>query len=195
MGIYFDYSDWKIEELTNSIRERITEAKTPLPKKVMKHFICIRYRTGERCYSYGGGNEWIWNHPEFKTREDAVKYIDKLGWVERIGDNMWVDSYSTDTYKDKDGNEVPCHYVIDEYDTEVYEDGDYHIVYTDEERKYLSEALHCIEKARAYMRAYDYASGKCGFGEGSYAETTSKELEKFENEYTEELPDDYYEEE
>lgn len=191
MGRYFDYSDWKIEEISDSIRERLSEAKTLLPKKVMKHFISIRYKTGESSYCCGGGDEWMWNHQEFKTREEAIDYIGKLGWIERIGDNMWINSYSHETYKNKDGYDVRCHYLIEEYDAEVYEDGEHHVEYTDEERGYLSDALYCIEKARVYMRVYDYASDKCGFGGGSYAEMTRKELEKFENEYSEELSDDY----
>lgn len=195
MGRYFEYSDWKIEEITNSIRERIYDAKQPLPKKVMKHFIQIRYKIGSECCTWNSSNTWMWEHDEFTNIDDAISFLNKKNWLKRIDDNMWVDCYNSQTYTDKDGNTIPYHYEIDEYDSEVYEDGEHHTEYTDDERNALSDALICIEKARKYLKAYDRAENNGSFGNGSFSEYVKDELQDFFDNFTEDLPDDYYDNE
>lgn len=189
MGNYFDYRDWKIEELVDSLRETIAESKKPIPPKVTKHFIYIRYKIGEGRYSWGPNNYWASDHYEFKTREDAINFLNSKGWIERTGENMWIDKCYHNPYEDSNGNLVDSHYEIVECDNEVFEDGERHIEYTEEEKKLLSDALYQIEKARVYMRAYDNAMDNCSFGGGSFTECLKDELEKFENEYTESIID------
>lgn len=191
MGRYFDYSDWKIEEITNSIRERIHDSKQPIPKKIIKHFIQIRYKIGDGCYSWSSNN-WMWEHDEFTNREEAITFLNKKSWIERTGENMWVDCCNNQTYTDKEGNVIPYHYEIEEYDSEIYEDGEYHTEYTDKEKNALSEALLCIEKARIYLKAFDRAENNASFGSDSFCEYLKEEFEDFFEHFTEELPEDYY---
>lgn len=189
MGRYFDYQDWRIEDIANSIRERLEEARTPLPPKVKKHRIIIRHKVGDGCYVIEPGESWMYEHDEFTSRNEAIDYLNSLHWLEKVGDNAWVDIYST--FGDKANL-----YEINEYDSEVYADEQYHIDYSQEEIKYLSDALKCIEKARVYMKEYDSAENNCSFGkDGSFKNNLEKSLEKFENEYTESLPEDYHKDE
>lgn len=189
MGRYFDYSDWSLEELCNHIRDRIEESKKPIPPKVMKHSVSIVYRVGEGCYSYPTYGYFSYPHmPDFKNRHEAEDYLDKCGWIEKKGDNFWVDTCEKQTYKDKDGNDVYYHYEIRESDYEAYEDDEFHTEYSDEEKQKLSEALYMIEKARVYMSVYDYCCDNGCFGHGDFSDELKEELEKFEKNFTEELP-------
>lgn len=190
MGRYFEYKDWEIEEITNAMRERLAEARQPLPEKVKKHCVSIRYRTGK--YSYSWWNNEILSKSDFSSFKEAADYLDSLDWIERLGDNMWVEKIGCpDRYDDEDGNSIPCHYMIYEYDCEVYVDGEYHTEYTDDDRKALEDGLYCVEKARVYMRAFDHACDNGSFG-GSFSESLRDDFEKFEKEYTEDLPSDWY---
>lgn len=192
MGRYFDYRDWDLDEICNSLRERIAEAKVPIPPKVPVHSVSIVYRTSaESCsYTHSLSYSYIYERHNFTTREEAEEYIDKCAWIKKLGDNFWVDLDEKDTYIDKEGNKVLRHYEIHESDYEQYADGEWHTEYSDEEKKLLSETLFTIERARAYMRAYDHCCDQCSFGEGRYVQEVKEELEQFEKEYTEELPPD-----
>ena len=192
MGRYFDYSDWTLDEICMDIRRRIAESKETIPPKVMRHYVSIVYRTEHNCYTY---SHYLYKSTDFNSRKDAEDYLAKCGWIKKIDDNFWVDIAEKETYKDPDGNPVLKHYEIREYDCEEYEDGEHHIEYSEEEKKALSQTLLAIETARAYMRAYDYTSDECGFGEGRYAQEVKEEIDKMTKEYTEELPEDYYESE
>lgn len=181
---YFDIRDWDIEEMCDSLRERIAEAKKPLPKRVMKHSVSIILRTSPTSYQ---SPEPYFYRERFQTREEAEKFMDKTPWIERTGDNSWIElgSRNHKTYIDKEGNEVPYHYEINEYDYETWEDDEYHIEYSDSEKKMLSETLYQIEKARIYMDVYDHCCDQGSFGEGHFAQELNERLKKFEEEYNE----------
>lgn len=197
MARYFDYSDWELENLCNSIRERIAESKKPLPPKVMKHGISILKQVSDctfACPMYGVLSYGI--RPEFSTKSQAEKYMRNNGFIE-VSDNFWIEENNPDDikfYTDKDGKETMSHYVIREYDYEVYTDGEYHTEYTEEEKAKLSEALYNIEKGLAYMRAYDHCCDQSSFGGDGFTRDVQEELERFEKTYTEELPEGYFEE-
>lgn len=193
MSRYFDYSDWDIEEVCNHIRERIFESKKTIPPKVMKHFVSIVYRTGESCYSYGCYGLYSYGRmPEFETREDAEKFLDKCAWITKLGDNFWVEDRESRSYDTKDGKTVLCHYEIRESDYEVYEDGGDYIEYTDEEKKQLSDILYIIEKARVCMSVYDHCCDQGSLGGGSFSEELKEELDKFEKDFSEDLPEGWF---
>lgn len=178
MGRYFDYRDNDLEEICDSLRERINEFKKPIPPKKIKHQISILYKISDnswrypysllsRRYSYDG------KYQEFKSKEEAEKFLNSVGWIKRKGDNCWIEENPKD-----DG-----YYEINEYDTEVYEDEETHTEYSEEEKKCLSDALYSIEKARAYIKAYDYCCDQGIFGEGRFSEEVEEELEKFYKNY------------
>lgn len=193
---YFDIHDWNMDELVNNIRERIVESKKDIPPKVVRHYIMIAYKCGESCYTYPNRGYFAYGVvPEFETREEAEEYLDHCSGITRIGENAWVEDGYDDTYELSDGSVERCHYMIRESDCEEYEDGEYHCEYSDEEKDKLSEALYIIEKARVYMKVYDHCCDEYSFGGGSFSDELKEELEKFEEEYTEELPEDYYKEE
>lgn len=193
MGRYFDYSEWNIDELCNHIRERIFESKKPIPKKVMKHYICIVFRTGENCYTYPNYGVFAYGYiPEFKTRKEAEDYLAKHDWIERKGDNCWVEYNEVRYYDLKSGGSEQYHYEIRESDYEEYEDGENYIEYTEEEKNQLSEILYQIERGKVCMSVYDHCCDQGSFGGGSFSEELKEELEKFEKEYTEELPEGWF---
>lgn len=192
MASYFEYKDWDIEDLCDSIRERIHESKQPLPKKVMKHNVSIVFRIGEGSYQYPSRGWFSYDiMPNFITRQDAEKYLDNMGWIKKVKDNFWVEDNETRYYETKNGDSVPYHYEVRESDYENWEDDEYHTEYSEEEKKTLSEALYWIEKARVYMRTYDHCSDQGCFGHGGFSNEVKEELERFEKEYSEELPSDY----
>lgn len=187
MGRYFEYRDWDIEELCDSIRNRIADSKKIIPPIVKKQGVSIIFKTSENSYSYP--HHFNYNYREnksFETKEECLKCLDNTAWVEKIGDNMWIDIQEKRTYTDKDGNEIPYHYEIHEYEYEQYEDGEHYTLYSDEEKKMLSDALYHIEKARIYMQVYDHCSDQGSFGKGSFSDELKEELDKFEKNYNEE---------
>ena len=191
MKYYHDISEWNIEELCNNIRERIAESKKPIPPKVKKHGVSIYQRTGEGCYR-GTYHEFFHFYP-IKSREHAERILNSCSWLEKIGDNMWIEiGGAPEYYECKDGTMKRNHYFIEEYDYEEYEDGKDHVEYSEGEIQALKDTLFNIEKGLAYMRAYDHAEDQGSFGGGAYVEYANDELEKFNEEYTEELPDGYY---
>lgn len=193
MGRYFDYSDWDIEELCNHIRERIYESKKPIPGKVMKHYVSIVYKVGEGCYQYSGYGWFSYgNIPQFKTREEAEEYLDSIAWLTRTGDNSWIEEGRVRHYDTSDGKTERCHYEIRESDYEEYEDGEDHIEYTSDEKRYLSEILYNIEKARCCMDVYDHCCDQGSFGGGSFVKEFEEKISNFNKTYTEELPEDWF---
>ena len=193
---YFDIYDWKLDELVDNIRERIADSKRPIPPKVMRHCIMIVYKCGEDSYSYPNRGYFAYGVvPEFTTRQEAEEYLNHCTGITRVGDNSWVEDGYNETYEKKDGSVENCHYMIRESDYEEYEDGEHHTEYSEEEKRLLSEALYNIEKSRVYMTVYDHCCDQYSFGGGGFSDELKEELEKFEKEYTEELPDDYYKEE
>ena len=191
MGRYFDYREWDFEEICQNLRKRIYESKQPIPKKVMKHSVSILYRISKDCCTYPNTG-WFSYMPEFKTVEDAEKYLESIPGIDKDG-GLWINFQSgkVDTYEDKNGIEVPCHYEIRENDYEVYEDGNYYTEYSDEEKEKLSETLYNIEKMRVYLDVYDHCCDQYSFGNGHFSNELKEELEKFEKNYNEDyIPDE-----
>lgn len=187
---YFDISMWSLDELTDSIRERIRESKKKIPCKVKKHGISIVYIVGVNCYQYPNhGYFGCGMVPEFKSVGEAEMWLDGISWIDREGD-IWVEHGESHVYVDNDGNEVKCHYEIREYDYEEYEDGEEYTEYSEEEKKKLSEVLYLIEKAKVAMSVYDYCCDQWSFGHGGFSDELKEEYEKFEKGYSEDVRED-----
>ena len=187
---YIELREWDIDYICNDIRERIAESKKPIPPKIIKHYISIVYKTGENSYIYPSYGLFSYPHvPDFKSRQEAENFMNCISWLKRIGENSWEEIPVRDKYIDNNGNEINCHYMIRESDYEVYEDEESHTEYSDEEREKLSEALYIIEKAMSYIRAYDYCRDQYCFGNGGFVKELKEELDKFEKNFTEELPE------
>lgn len=187
MGRYFDYNDWSLEEVCNSIRKRISDSKKPIPKKVIRHGVSIIYRTSETSYQSG------WNHLHYvdiEDKEQAIKFLDNCRWLIRVDENMWIDEVDKKTYTTKDGITIPFHFEIKEYDYECYEDGNEYVEYSEREKEDLSRILYLIEKARTCLDVYDHCCDQYSFGEDNFSKELENELYKFEENYTEELPQD-----
>ena len=183
MRYYNDIHEWSIEELCNSIRERIAESKKPIPPKVKKHGVTIYYRLGE--FGYRGTHNEFFHHYPIESREQAERILNGCSWLEKIEDNMWVEKgHASDYYECKDGSMKRQHYFIEEYDYEEYEDGEHHTEYSEGEIQALKDTLFNIEKGLAYMRAYDHAEDQGSFGGGAYVEYANDELEYFNEYYT-----------
>lgn len=189
MGRHFDYKDWELEEICNSIRERIADSKKVIPKKITKKGVNIIYRTSETSYQSG------WNRLHYvniEDKEQAEKYLNNCRWLIKIDENMWIDDCDKHTYTTKDGITIPCHFEIKEYDYECYEDGNDYVEYSDEEKQMLRETLYNIEKARVYLSVYDHCTDQYNFGHGDFSKELKKELEKFDTGFTEDLPPEYF---
>ena len=192
MARWFDYSEWELDEVCNSIRERIRDSKHVLPPKVMRHYVSIMFRISESSYTNPSRIWFSYDQlPHFETRQDAEKYLDSMSWLEKTGVNSWVEEGETRYYDTKDGDSVPVHYEIHENDIEEFEDGEEHVEYSDEEKQKLSEILYLIEKAKVCLDVYDHCSDQWSFGHGQFSEELKERLERFETEFTEELPQDY----
>lgn len=179
MGRCFEYRDYEIERMCEDLVRRLIDAKKPIPPKIKKHCVSIRFRTGEGCFSYPNYG-WFSHLPEFKSWDDAEKFLGKLPDMFRMKPNFWVEEGETRTYETKDGARVLYHYEIHEYDYEEYEDGEYHTEYTPEEIERMKETLKIIDKARVYMKAYDYACDECDFGGGSFDKVMDEHLTNYE---------------
>lgn len=190
MGRYFEYRDWELENICQNLREYIHVSRQPIPAKIKKHCVSILYREGETCYIYPNYGWFSYGVvPEFKTREDAEKYLESLPDIKKI-DGLWVDVSRNEIYETSDGKKIPCHYIVRESDYEVYADDEYHIEFSEEEKQKLSEALYNIEKARVYLRVFDYCCDQSSFGEDRFSNELKEELDKFENNYNEDyIPD------
>lgn len=200
MGRYFEYRDCDIEDMCNSLIRKLIDAKihNPLPPKVKKHAVVIRFKTGECCFSFPSYG-WMTKLPEFKSYDDAERFLNRTTGLFKMGANFWVDEGETRSYPTSDGPKVLYHYEIQEYDYEGFEDGNYYTEYTPEEIKHMEETLAIIDKARVYMRAFDYAEDESTFGKGAYSKTLNEYLKNYEEidfENIEELAADvdyYYE--
>ena len=158
MARHFDYSDWSIDEVCDDLRRRIREARKPLPKKVMKHYVNLIYVTGVGCGLY---THSLYQHIQMtnpQTRKEYEDFLNNITWIERKSDNCWVEKGENQYYTDKSGNHVLYHYEIRESDHEVFEDDEFHYEYTEDEVNALIEALHTIRMGIGAMRAYDYMS-------------------------------------
>ena len=168
MARHFDYSDWSIDEVCDDLRRRIREARKPLPKKVMKHYVNLIYVTGVGCGLY---THSLYQHIQMsnpQTRKEYEDFLDNITWIERKSDNCWVEKGENQYYTDKSGNQVLYHYEIRESDHEVFEDDEFHYEYTEDEVNALIEALHTIRMGIGAMRAYDYCCDEGVFGKGSF---------------------------
>lgn len=192
MGKYFDYRDWEIEELCNSLRVRIKEAQKPLPQKVVNHYVSIRQRIGDTCYTYP---QYLYfpNQSSPKTREEAEKFLNSCDWLEKAGENKWIELNETRYYDTKDGGSEKYHLEVHEYDLEEYEDGEYHVEYANSEIESMKAALYAIEKARVYMELYDDFVDNYSFGEGRFAKACDIANDKFTKTFTLDLPEGYEE--
>lgn len=181
---YFDeFHMYAYEDILESLRNRIDEAKKPLPKKIMKHYVSIVQKTSETSFMYCSHMFWHRYPDGFKTREQAEKFLNSCSWlIYNKEKDIWVEYNEDGAFVDKDGNTVPYHYMIRESDCEVYEDEENHFEYTEEEIKKLEETLDVLEKAKVYLEAYDYCCEEYSFGYNDYTKELNERLDEFEQE-------------
>lgn len=179
MGRCYDISSMELDRMCNDIIRRLIESKEPIPPKVKKHAVAIRFKVGENCFSFPNYG-WFAHLPEFKNVGEAERFLSRIPDMMKIGDNFWVEGYEKRTYKTSNDERIQYHYEIHEYDYEEFEDGEYHTEYTEEEIEKLKETLVIINKARTYMRAYDYAEDDSVFGNGQYVRLLDEKFKYYE---------------
>jgi hypothetical protein len=181
---YFDLPEWRFDEIIETLKRDIKKSEQTIPDMVKKHFINIVFKTGENCYQF---SHYIYNLcdlKELETRKEAEDLLNSLEWLERTGDNMWVDkNHGDETYTTSDGEVIPMHYEIRESDCMVYADGNWYVRYSQEEKDKLKETLYMLEKARIYLDVYDHCHDQSSFGEGRFSDELKKRLEEFEDNY------------
>lgn len=178
MGMYFDFKDYEIEEMIQDLKNRIAETEKPLPKKVMRHNVCIVFRTDKDVYEYPRSG-WFMHVPDFETRKDAEKFLARVPGMIRLGDDYWVLDGERREYEVAYGHKVFYHYEIRESDYEQFEDGQHHYEYTPEEVIALKRTLTSMEDGLRAMRLYDKCCEDGRFGNGEFVEEMRKTTDFF----------------
>lgn len=161
-GGHFDYAQYRIEDIADSIEREIEKATAPRPPKVYETFISvIREEKLKGCTSY----TYLSN--PYKSLEEARKYYKR-------GYDLLEEKDKEFVVQDKVTGEV---YRIKECETWDYADGGFYPDYTPETLKEFRNAIHQLRKAAIYAQRVDWLiSGDDG--EDSFHERLKEDLEK-----------------
>lgn len=157
-GGHFDYAQYRIEDIANSIEREIERATAPRPPKVYSTFVSlIREEGTSRTYL---------NNP-YKSLEEARKYYKR-------GYKLLEEADKEIVVQDKITKEV---YRIRECETWEYTDGGFYPDYTPETLREFRVAIGYLRKAAIYAQRIDWLiSGDDG--EDSFHERLKEDLEK-----------------
>lgn len=160
-GGHFDYAQYRIDDIIDSIQREIDDAKKPRPPLVTKSGVSVMEKIEEGHYHYV-------NH-HFVDFGDALYYYtnnDRYEILDRNDKVLWV--------QDKNTKQV---YEIKYFTYEEYEDGNYYPDYSDETIKEFENAIDILCKASVYVHRIDwFLSGDDG--EESFHLRLKEELDK-----------------
>ena len=161
-GGHFDYAQYRIEEIADSIEREIERATAPRPPKVYETFVSVIKEddlgTCTRC-------TYISN--SYKSIEEARKYYKKGYKLLKETDKEFVvqDKVTGDVYRIREG------------ETWDYADGGYYPDYSPETLQEFRNAIHQLRKAAIYAQRVDWLiSGDDG--EDSFHRRLKEDLEK-----------------
>lgn len=166
-GGYFDYQQYYIDDIANSIEEEIEEAAKPKPPLVWREGVSV-FKKIDDWHSKGV-------YMGFKTYDEAVKNLKK------------DKAYKFIREYEKDGKRISefmgCDKLIEvkEIRYQEYEDGEYYPEYTEETIQIFKDAVKILRKAAIYANRIDWLlSGDDG--EDNLKERLEKELKELEEE-------------
>lgn len=145
-GGTWNYDQYKIDEIADSIAEEIAQAKKPRPPKRKRHYISIKKQIGDwsrieiqhHCDTLIGARSWLLDDSYYNVTEK---------------DGHLLDIY--DQWTDSNGNDHPCEYFVKEVEEEEYEEGHDECYYgTEWSEETLAEFANAV---KALRRAYVYA--------------------------------------
>lgn len=179
-GGRFDYKQYCIGDIADSIVMEIARAKRPLPPPTIRKGVYSKVKTGERSFSYDGR---YWNH--FESIDEVKEYLSRLGGTKILSEETLPNGERELTIHHKRTNETM---VFTSYTEEVYLDElgreIYQPEYTEETIKEFKTAIRTLRMAQVYAQRVDWLiSGDDG--EDSFHERLAEDLANITDEQIE----------
>ena len=164
-GGYFDYRQYHIDDIADSIEKEIEEAAKPKPPLVWREDVSV-FRKIDDWHSIG-------IYKGFKTYAEAVRRLKKDKAYK------FVREYEKDGKKISEFMEGDMLIEVKELRWQEYEDGEYYPEYTEETIQIFKDAVKILRKAAIYAQRIDwFLSGDDG--EDNLKERLEKELKELE---------------
>ena len=175
-GGHFDYAQYRIDDIIDSIEREIEAATCERPPLVTEHSVCVKQKIGEGHYRYPS---WI---NMFRTFDSARQYFKEYGYkelslIEREDGERELtvqclvtgDVYVVVTYTSQ-------HYAPDENGEEGY-----YPDYSEETLKEFRRGIDILKRASIYAQRIDWLlSGDDG--EDTFHKRLKEELDKLNKE-------------
>lgn len=165
-GGHFDYQQYHIDDIANSIEKEIEEAAKPKPPLVWREGVMVYEKLGDAFYRgvYMG----------LKTYDEAVKKL------KRRKDYKFIREYEKDEKRVSEFMDGDKLIEVRESRYQEYEDGEYYPEYTEETIQIFKDAVKLLRKAAIYANRIDWLlSGDDG--EDSLKERLEEELKELED--------------
>lgn len=164
-GGHFDYQQYHIEDIANSIEREIEEATKPKPPKVWKEGVTV-FKKIDAWHS-------VAFYKCFKTYDEAVKLLKKDKAYK------FIREYEKNERRIAEFMEGEKMVEVRETKYQEYEDDEYYPEYTDETIQIFKDAVKLLRKAAIYANRIDWLlSGDDG--EDNLKERLKKELKELE---------------
>ena len=164
-GGYFDYQQYYIDDIANSIEKEIEEAIKPKPPLVWREGVSV-FKKIDDWHSKGV-------YMGFKTYDEAVKNLKKDKAYK------FIREYEKDGKRISEFMEGDKLIEVKEIKYQEYEDGEYYPEYTEETIQIFKDAVKILRKAAIYAQRIDWLlSGDDG--EDNLKERLEKELKELE---------------
>ncbi|MFS2810128.1 hypothetical protein AAH029_20575 [Parabacteroides distasonis] len=166
-GGHFNYQQYHIEDIANSIEQEIEEATKPKPPLVWKEGVSV-FKKIDDWHSIG-------IYMGFNTYNEAVKHLKKDKAYK------FVREYEKDGKRISEFMDGENLIEVKEIKYQEYEDGEYYSEYSDETIQIFRDAVKILRKAAVYAQRIDWLlSGDDG--EESLKERLEEELKELEDE-------------
>ena len=165
-GGHFDYQQYVIDDIANSIEKEIEEANKPKPPKVWREDVSV-FRKIDEWHSKG-------IYMGFKTYDEAVKNLKKDKAYK------FIREYEKDGKRIAEFMEGDKLIEVKEIKYQEYEDGECYPEYTEETIQIFKDAVKILRKAAIYANRIDwFLSGDDG--EDNLKERLEEELKELED--------------
>ena len=161
-GGYFDYNQYQLGDIADSIEREIKQATGPKPPLVTKEYVCVSRVVSDSHKLY-----LSYRYPTF---DSALRDFTKPEYYEVLvrTDNMV-------RVKGKGDGQI---YEVHHGTYEEYEDGGYYPNYIEETIKEFRNAIDALRRAEIYAQRVDYLI--CGDdGEESFHSRLKEDLDKY----------------
>lgn len=170
-GGHFDYKQYCIGDIADSIVMEIARGALPLPPPTIRKGVYSKVKTGEGRFSYDGR---YWNH--FESIDEAKEYFRNTGGTKILSERTLPNGERELTVLHKRTNETM---VFTSYTAEVYLDElgreIYQPEYSEETIKEFKNAIRTLRMAQVYAQRVDWLI--CGDdGEESFHERLAEGL-------------------